>query len=148
MPARIEIGELVDAVEHLGDELPEIEARRDAGASAEPSGDAAREVGDVGVVHDASDPGRVRRLLGEEVADAATDRGEGLEVEALQADLDGPRIVEAGVGGEVRVEPLRERRKALDALRSVEEGRRCPSRRGRDPDSARHRARRGAAAAR
>ena len=45
--------------------------------------------------------------------------------EAGQADLDGPRVVEPGVGLEVDVQPLGQRLQPADALRAVVEGRRA-----------------------
>ena len=42
-----------------------------------------------------------------------------------QPDLDGARVVEARVGGEVGGQPLGERREPLHALRAVEERRRA-----------------------
>ena len=59
--ARVEVGELVDPVEHVGDELLEEHA---AGATPtlppSAAGDRAGQLGDVGVVDESADPVRSR----------------------------------------------------------------------------------------
>ena len=47
------------------------------------------------------------------------------QVEAGQPDLDGPRVVEPGIGLEIDVQPLGQRLQPLHALRAVVEGRRA-----------------------
>ena len=64
-------------------------------------------------------------VLLENVADLAADLAEPIEVEARQADLDCPGVVEAGVGLKIDVQPLGQGLQPLGALRAVEEGRRA-----------------------
>src|SRR5580704_6781074 len=113
---------MIDAVEHFGNELAKIEPRRDAGAPAEASGDAARQVDEILVVDGCVDPGRISCLLGKQIADAAADCSERVNIKARQADLDRARVVKAGVGGKVGMEPLCEWRKTLHALGPLKKG--------------------------
>src|SRR5580704_18944599 len=88
--AGVEVNKLIDAIEHLSNKLAQVETWRDADATAELSGNATREVGDVLVVDSGSDPGRVARLLRKQVTDAAANSGEGVKIEARQANLNSP----------------------------------------------------------
>jgi hypothetical protein len=71
--ARIEIHELIDAVKHFGNKLTEVEPWRHPGVTTQPSGDAAREVGDILIVYDGADPCRVLSLFREKVANATAE---------------------------------------------------------------------------
>src|ERR1700722_12995885 len=74
VPSWIEVRKLVDAVEHFRNELTKIQPWRDSSATAQPSSDAAREIGDVAVIDGRPDPRRVLGLLRENVADPAANR--------------------------------------------------------------------------
>ena len=65
---------------------------------------------------------RVRRL---DVADPRPTSASRSRSNAAQPDLDGARVVETGIGREIDVQPLGQRRQPLHALRAVEEGRRA-----------------------
>src|SRR5271168_2198207 len=69
MPARIEVSELINPIEHLRDELAQIKPGRDTGASAKAPRDPSREVGDVTFIDDRPNPSGVLRLLREQFAD-------------------------------------------------------------------------------
>lgn len=81
MPPRVEVGELVDLVEDIGDEFAKIEPRRDADAPAEPARHGACEVGEIGVINDLMDAVRGGSLFSEEIAHAGADRGECCKIE-------------------------------------------------------------------
>ena len=120
---RVEVGELGDPVQHVGDQLAEEDPRRDADLAAQLPRDGAGQVGDVGVVDQARDP-----VLRHASRDAYRSRiampslAELGQVEAGQPELNGARRVEPGVGAEVGGQPLGERRQPGDALRPVVEG--------------------------
>ena len=56
VPARVEVLELVDAVEDVGDQLAQKQARRDADLAAERAGDGAGQLVEVGVVDERGQP--------------------------------------------------------------------------------------------
>lgn len=66
------------------------------------------EVADVGVVDAGADPVGGFGSVGVQVADGGAELVEPVEVEAGEADLDGPQVVVARVGHEVGGEPLGE----------------------------------------
>src|SRR4051812_18918026 len=123
MLPRVKVGMLVDAVEHVADELLEEQPGGDADLAPQVAGDGAGQLGDVGVVGQGEDSVAGLRVAGVEVADRAADLDQPVVGEAGQADLDGARAVEPGVGLEVDVQPLGGRLQPADALRAVVEGR-------------------------
>ena len=56
MLPRVEVGVLVDAVEHVADQLLEEQPGGDADLAAQVAGDGAGQLGDVGVVGQGQDP--------------------------------------------------------------------------------------------
>ena len=116
---------LVDAVEHVADELLEEQPGGDADLATQVPGDGAGQLGDVGVVGQGEDAVAGLGVAGVEVADRAADLDQSVVGEARQADLDGARAVEPRVGLEVDVQPLGERLQPLHPLRAVEERRRA-----------------------
>src|SRR5690606_18884350 len=120
VPTRIEVGVQLDTVEDVADELLDVHAGGDADLGAQVAGDGSGEGAQVEVVDDATDPVGVVETVGEQVSHFHADLDERVEGEAREADLHGPRVVEAGVGGEVGVETLGQRGEALHALGSVE----------------------------
>src|SRR5690606_29541092 len=119
--ARVEVGDVVDPVDDV-DEFAEEEAGGYSDTAAEFSGDGLGEVADVGVVDAGADPVGGFGSVGVQVADGGAELVEPVEVEAGEADLDGPQVVVARVGHEVGGEPLGEGGEALHALRPVVEG--------------------------
>ncbi len=125
VPAGVEVGELVDPVEHVCDQLAQEQPRRDADLAAELAGDGTGQLVDVGVVDRGRDPLGMPGLPGVQVADGAAQLAEPGEVEPGQPQLHRARGVEARIGGEVGGQPLGERRQPLHALLAVEERRRA-----------------------
>src|SRR3954469_17477410 len=70
---RVEVGVLVDAVEHVADELLEEQSGGDADLAPQVAGDGAGQFGDVGVVGQGQDAVAGLRVAGVEVADCAAD---------------------------------------------------------------------------
>ena len=115
--------ELVDAVQHVGDQLLEEDPRRDPDPTTELAGERRRQIGEVGVIHDPLDPLRLVRSPGVEVADLAAQLDQGGQVEAGQPKLHGPWVVVPAVGAEVGRQALGQRRQARDPAGSVVERR-------------------------
>ena len=124
MAARVEVSELVNPVQDIGDQLLEEHPRRDPDLPAQRPGHRVGELPDVAVVdglHDAI------RLIGPGRVQVAHLRAQGQQrvpVEAGQPDLHRPRVVEPRVGGEVGGQPLRERRQPRHPAGPVVERRR------------------------
>ncbi len=116
--ARVEGRMVVDAIEDV-DEFLQIQPRGDA----DPAGDRVGEGREVAVVDGRGESAGFPGAGGVDVADPAAELDEGVVAESGQTKLDRPGIVEPGVAGEVRRQPLRERRQALHALRAVVERR-------------------------
>ena len=91
------------------DEFAEEHAGRDADLAPESTGDGLGERADEGIVAQRADPIGRRGPFGEKVAHATSDLAQRRDVEPEQTQLDRARVVEAGVGGEVGGEALRER---------------------------------------
>ena len=90
MLARVEVLELVDPVQDVGDQLLQEHPGRDADLAAERPGDRIGEVGDVGVVDEARDPVRLpRRPPAYRSRTLRAERDQGVPVEAGQPELDG-----------------------------------------------------------
>ena len=124
MPARVEVGELVDPVQDVGDQLLQEHPRRDPDLPAQRPGHRVRQLPDVGVVDGLHDAVRLIRPGRVQVAHLRAQAQQRVPVEAGQPHLDGPRVVEPGLGGEVGGQPLRERRQPRHAAGPVEKRRR------------------------
>jgi hypothetical protein len=107
MPPRVEVGELVHAVQHVSHQLLQEQARGNARPPAEAPSYCVRQVLEVGIVHDRHDALGRGRLLDEKGPDAGTNPREHAEVEAGQPDLDRTRIVVSCVCRKIRVQPRR-----------------------------------------
>jgi hypothetical protein len=122
--AGIEVRELVDPVQDIGDQLLEEDAGRDADLAAERPGHSGGEVINVIVISSTQDPAWLSGPAQVEVASPAAEGTEGGTVETRQPHLHRPGIIEARLGGKVGSEALGQRREALDAARAVVERRR------------------------
>jgi hypothetical protein len=107
MLSRVEIGELVHAVQHVGHELLQEQARGNAGSSAEMPSNCARKIFKISVIDNPADAGALICLLGKEVTDPSAYLHQGIQIEPRKPYLNGPRIVESRIGGKVRVDTLR-----------------------------------------
>jgi hypothetical protein len=115
---------LLDLVEQLAHELPEEEPWRGANPLPQLSRHSVREETDCVIVDSFGDSFRVLRRI--QVPHFPTHFDEPIHVEWGESHLRRQRAVEPRVAGEVDVDPLLERRQALDPLRPLEE-RRCSS---------------------
>ena len=120
---RIEIGVLIDTIQHVGDELLEKQSRGNADPAAQLASHGRGQRSDIGIVDEAVDPLRHLTLLAINFPDLGPDVAKLVEVESWKPNLDRARVVETGLGREIHVQPLRKRRQPLDALRSLEESR-------------------------
>jgi hypothetical protein len=121
VPPRVEIGELVDAVQQVGHQLLEEQPRRHADLAAQLARHRPRQRVDAGVVRELADAGAVRGVGGVHVADLLAHLDQALVGEGGQAHLHRPQVVEARLRLEVHVQALRQRLQPLDPLRPLEE---------------------------
>src|SRR5260370_5171392 len=107
LSARVEVCKLIHPVENVSDKLLEENARREASSSAKTASDCASKIFKISVIDDRADAGALGRLLCEEVTDPSANLHQGIQIEPRKPYLNGPRIVEARIGGKVRVDTLR-----------------------------------------
>ena len=119
----IELGELINAIEDVADKFFQKQSWGDADVAAQVAGDRSGEHFDVGVVDDGSDAIGFVGTLGIEIPDPAADFAQRCDVETGQSELDGPRVVESGVGREVGMEALGQWWESSRSLWAVEESR-------------------------
>ncbi len=124
MLPRLEFRELIDAIQDVGHEFFEEDPWGHADLAAQPSGHGLGQVADVVGVAGRGDPLRGLGMLLEDVADLAADLAKPIEVEARQPNLHGARVVEAGLGLKIDVQPLGQGFQALGSLGAIEERRR------------------------
>ena len=106
MSPRIEVCKLIHSVENVRDELFEKNPRRDTSSPAKPASDRASKICKISVINDRPDAGALDRLLCKKVANPRAYLHQGIEIKPGKPYLNGARIVEAGISGEVRVNPL------------------------------------------
>src|SRR2546428_9624803 len=95
MLSRVEVLELVNPVQHIGDEFLEKNARCNANFAAEFPRHSVCQVTDIDIVTPLGDTRRCWRMLHEDVADFVADQAQPVKVESWEANLYGARIIEA-----------------------------------------------------
>lgn len=80
--SRVEVRELIDAIQHIADQLLEKHAGRNADSTTQLARDSSRELGDIGVVDKAAHSICIPRLLKVNVPRPAADLAQQVEVEA------------------------------------------------------------------
>ncbi|MDV7401508.1 hypothetical protein RZS08_59365, partial [Arthrospira platensis SPKY1] len=105
-------------------QLLEEQARRHAHLAAELPCHGLRQGFDVPVRDHGAQPGFLGLPVGKEVPHPTPHGQQCAGVERRQTDLGRTRVIEAPIGGEVRVQALGQRGQALDTLWPVKEGRR------------------------
>ena len=107
MLTRVEVRKLIHSVEDVRDKLLEENARRHPSATAKPTSDGTSKIFKISVIDDRADAGALGRLLCKEVTNPSANLHQGIQIEPRKPYLNGPRIVEARIGGKVRVDSLR-----------------------------------------
>ena len=106
MPPRVEVRKLINSVKNVRDKLLEENARRHPGTTAKPASDGTSKIFKISVVDDRADAGTLGRLLCEEVTNPSAYLHQGIEIKPRKPYLNSPGIVEARIGGKVRVDAL------------------------------------------
>ena len=95
MLSRVEVLELVNPVQDIGDEFLEKNARCNANFPPEFPRHRVCQVTDIGIVTPLGNPHHSRRMLHENSADFVADEAQPVKVESRETHLHGTRIIEA-----------------------------------------------------
>ena len=112
----VEVGELVDAIQHIGDELFEVYPRRNPHLSPKLPCHGFGQLQDIPIVDNSRHTVRRGALLYIGVASPTSDFAEFLKIKCGEPDLNRSRVVKTGVGGEVNMETLGQRLKDVVPL--------------------------------
>lgn len=120
---RVEVVELVHAIQHISHELLQEDAWGDTDLPAERTGHCRRERLEVAVVNAAKNAISVVIVLDVDAPHSAAELDEPGVVEPGETELNCTGVVESSIGGEVSCESLGQWREPLDSLWAIEERR-------------------------
>jgi hypothetical protein len=102
----VEVRKLIHSVKNVRDKLLEENARRHPSTTPKPASDGTSKTFKISAVDDRADAGAPGRLLCKEVTNPSAYLHQGIQIKPRKPYLNSPRIVEARIGGKVRVDTL------------------------------------------